>query len=270
MTKRASAAHRALERLGQHRESPVVRVAARGARALLRGFEGKRVPVADMEHNGELRVLQRLGTELQVVFDVGANIGNWTNHALQAGAHSVHAFEISPSTSVKLAERYADDARVTVNAFGLSSEPGTVTVRHFADYPTLTTVTGYPHDATSTPIEVPVQRGDDYVVEHGIDRIDFMKLDVEGAEAPVLAGFRGSFERGAVRVVQFEYGKVSILTKYLLRDFYEELTSHGFTVGKIAPNEVTFAPYDFGMERFDDSNWLAVHRSCAELVELVS
>ena len=242
----------------------------RAARSLIRGFEGPTAVLRDMAHNGEARVLDQLGSELRVVFDVGANVGDWTQNALRAGAGHVHAFEISPATAAGVAKRYAEEPRVTVNTFGLSSEAGTVTIHHYPDHPALTTVTDYPHDAESTAIEVPVRTGDEYVAEAGIERIDFMKLDVEGAEEHVIGGFRQTFERGAVRVVQFEYGRVSILTKYLLRDFYADMTKYGFTVGQIGPNGVAFVPYDLDMEKFNDSNWLAVHSSCPELMTRVS
>ncbi len=261
---------RLLERIGGHRDSRAVRVAARGARAFLRGFEGPRAKLRDIEHNGEARVLRQLRGSLGVVFDVGANVGEWTQHALEAGAHAVHAFEISPSTSAGLAQRYAGDGRVTVNAFGLSSAPGTVTIHHYPDHPALTTMTEYPHDAPSAAIEVPVRTGDDYLAEHGIERIDFLKLDVEGAEEQVIAGFADAFARGAIGAVQFEYGRVSIITKYLLRDFYTHMTEHGFRVGRIAPESVDFAPYDMAMESFADSNWLAIHASSQEMGALLS
>jgi FkbM family methyltransferase len=248
-----------LERVGRHRNSRVVRVAVRAARSLIRGYDGPAAVLRDMALNGEKRVLDQLGSELGVVFDVGANVGDWTQNALRAGAGHVHAFEISPATSAGLAQRYAGDTRVTVNTFGLSSAAGTVTIHHYPDHPALTTA-----------IDVPVRTGDDYVAEAGVDRIDFMKVDVEGAEEHVLAGFAKTFERSAVRVVQFEYGRVSILTKYLLRDFYADLTSHGFTIGMIEPNGVTFGDYDLSMEKFNDSNWLAVHNSCPELIARVS
>jgi FkbM family methyltransferase len=252
-----------IERVGRRRSNPVVRRAVRAARALVRGFEGETIALRDMERNGEARVLNLLGADLEVVFDVGANVGDWTQHALRAGAKSVHAFEISPATSAGLSTRYESDARVRVNTFGLSDAPGTVTIHHYPDYPALTTMTEFPHDAVSTPIDVPVSTGDTYVAEHGVERIDFLKLDVEGAEESVIDGFAQTFERGAIGAVQFEYGRVSILTKYLLRDFYADMTGYGFSVGRIEPDGVTFAPYDMTLETFHDSNWLAVHRDRA-------
>lgn len=224
----------------------------------------------DFNRNGEANVLRRLGPELAVVFDVGANVGEWTHHALEAGAREVHAFEISPSTAAAYQKRYEGDARVHLNTFGLGAEAGTVTIHHYPDHPTLTTITDYPHDARSEALDVPVRTGDDYLAETGVERVDFLKLDVEGAEEFVIAGFAKAFARQAIRVVQFEYGQVSILTKYLLRDFYADMDRHGFAVGRIGPSGVSFSAYEMSMETFADSNWLAVHRTQEHLIALVS
>jgi FkbM family methyltransferase len=259
-----------IQRVGTRRSNPAVKAAVRASRALLRGFEGNGAVLRDIAHNGEARVLEQLGADLGVVFDVGANVGDWTEKALAAGAKSVHAFEISPPTAAGTTKRYAGDNRVRVNAFGLSSAPGTVTIHHYPDHPALTTITDYPHDAASTAIEVPVSTGDTYMAEMGVERIDFLKLDVEGAEPSVIEGFAKAFGNGAIGAVQYEYGRVCILTKYLLRDFYEQMTAYGFTVGRIAPNGVEFMDYDMALETFADSNWLAVHRDRPEWITRLS
>ena len=260
----------ALQRVGTRRTNPAVKAGVRAARALLRGYEGDSAVLRDIAHNGEARVLERLGSELRVVFDVGANIGEWTARALANGATSVHAFEISPATAAGVTQRYADDARVRVNAFGLSSAPGSITIHHFPDHPALTTITDYPHDAPSTAIDAPVSTGDIYMAEAGVDKIDFLKLDVEGAEQFVIEGFAKAFGNGAIGAVQYEYGRVCILTKYLLRDFFEQMTRYGFRVGRIEPNGVEFMDYDMALENFKDSNWLAVHRAHGDWIAKVS
>lgn len=261
--------HQALEKVGKRRGNRLSEEVVAAARAVMRGRDGGPSSLKDFERNGEARVLRQLGGSLDVVFDAGANVGDWTMHALNAGAKSVHCFEISPSTSASLTARYANDDRVRVNTFGLSDAPGTVTIHHYPDHPKLTTLTEFPHDAPSEAIDVPVRTGDAYMREAGVDRVDFLKLDVEGAEEQVIDGFREAFERGAIGVVQFEYGQVSILTKYLLRDFYNDMTGYGFEVGRIGRDHVAFSPYDMSMETFADSNWLAVHSSRAGLVDRV-
>src|SRR5437867_464786 len=81
------------------------------------------------------------------------------------------------------------------------------------------------------------------VREQGIDRVDLLKMDVEGAEHLVLAGLAQTLGARRVRFVQFEYGRVNILTKFLLHDFYELFRRYGYVVGKIFPDFVDFRAY---------------------------
>ena len=63
------------------------------------------------------------------------------------------------------------------------------------------------------------------MAQHGIESIDFLKVDTEGADIDVLQGFRNAFEQGAVTMAQFEYNDLSLkLSRTLLADFYELLT----------------------------------------------
>jgi FkbM family methyltransferase len=258
---------RALQRIGQHRDNPVVRVAAKGARALLRGVDSPPVGRHDIATNGEAAMLRRLGPSLSTVLDVGANVGEWTAAALDAGAAHVHAFEISPDTSAHLRARFAGNDRVSVNAVGLSDGPGTVTLHHFPEHPMLTTVTDYPHDAASVELQVPVRTGASYLEETGLTRVDLLKMDVEGAEPAVLRGFDDAFRRDAIGSVQFEYGRVSLLTRFLLADFYEFFVERGFALGRIETERVRWLTYSLDLETFSDSNFLAVHHSRRDLWE---
>ena len=237
------------------------------ARYVVRGYDGANAVLSHIENNGESWVLQQLGPKLDIVCDVGANVGEWTQYALDAGAKQVHAFEISPATAAQLREKHGTDARVNINGFGLSDAAGNITIRHFPDLPVLTTMTDFPWEIPAEEIEVPVRTGDDYVAEHGIDKIDFLKIDVEGAEERVLRGFAKTFERGAIGAVQFEYGKFVVLTKYMLRDFYADLTQWGFVTGKLLPTAWEQQPFNLAMETLSDANYLAVHESRTDLLD---
>jgi len=104
-------------------------------------------------------------------------------------------------------------------------------------------------------------RGDEFLAREGIGRVDFLKLDVEGAEHLALKGLDGYLRQGKVRFVQFEYGRVNILTHFLLRDFYELFQGYGYAVGKIYPDYVEFREYDLRDEDFLGPNYLACPRS---------
>jgi FkbM family methyltransferase len=263
-----SPVNRVLAKIGvAGRRNPVARRVVNAARHVIRGYDGANAALSHIENNGELWTLERLGASLETVFDVGANVGEWTTYALGAGAKTVHAFEISPTTADELTKTHGGDARVHINRFGLSSESGTITIRHFPDLPVLTTITDFPWELDAEELEVPVRTGDEYMAEHGIDRIDFLKIDVEGAEELVLRGFAKAFERGAIGAVQFEYGRFVVLTKYMLRDFYADLTKWGFVTGKLLPTAWEAKPFHLSMETLTDANYLAIHESRQDLLD---
>ena len=96
-----------------------------------------------------------------------------------------------------------------------------------------------------------------FSAREGVRDVDFLKLDVEGAEHLVLQGLESSLRLQRVRFAQFEYGRVNILTHFLLRDFHQLFASYGYVVGKIYPDYVDFREYDLGDEDFMGPNYLA-------------
>ena len=63
--------------------------------------------------------------------------------------------------------------------------------------------------------QVEVQTGDAYCTRHRIERIDLLKIDVEGAEHLVLRGFERMLHERRIEVIQFEYGLANIYTHHL-------------------------------------------------------
>jgi FkbM family methyltransferase len=222
----------------------------------------------NLEVNGERWLLKRLADFAPaVVFDVGANVGDWLLAARsELPTAQLHAFEIIETTSEELLKRTAGQTGIVVNRFGLSDQEGTITMRAFEASSTLATQTAYPHGKYSE-LECPVRRGDAYLRDNGIERIDLLKLDVEGAERQVLSGFAKTLDEGRIDVIQFEYGKVAILTHFLLKDAYELLEAKGYTVGKLYPDHVDFRAYKLEDEDFLGPNYVAVRSARTDLVE---
>lgn len=142
------------------------------------------------------RAVQDAFTELlrhdQVVYDIGANMGFLSLLAarLVGAGGAVFAFEPVPAN----AQRLRDSARA--NGFGnvkvveaaLSDTPGQA-VLALAEHAggAMLTRFGRPSDATDA-LTVTTTTLDALVYEYGWQAPDFVKLDVEGAEAAVLAG----------------------------------------------------------------------------------
>lgn len=125
-----------------------------------------------------------------ICFDVGANIGYHTTLMAQAApAGEVHSFEPVPlnwhllSLNV-LINRFQN---VEYNNIALSDRQGRVVFSAASDgaYSSLVP-TG--RRAESARIEVEVDTLDAYAHARGIERVDILKVDVEGAEGLVLRG----------------------------------------------------------------------------------
>jgi len=225
----------------------------------------------NIEANGERWLLRRLAAfKPAIVFDVGANVGDWLSVVLQElPTTHVHAFEIVEDTSAKLLQRMTGEPRSTINRFGLSDQSGTLTIRSFTASSTLATFVPYPH-GDYREVACPVRTGDEYLREHGISHIDLLKLDVEGAERPVLQGFDRALDAGQIDVIQFEYGRAVILTHFLLKDFYDLLESKGYALGKLYPDHVDFRAYKLEDEDFLGPNFVAVRLARHDIIQALS
>lgn len=223
----------------------------------------------DLLTNGEHFVLETLGRHKpQLIFDAGANVGDWTlaANACCPGAR-IHSFEIAKPTFQVLVANTRQFPEVHCQNVGLSDRAGTIRIRYYDRLPALTTSSDYPHPFHFVEVNAQVISGDAYVTENHMDHIDLLKIDVEGMEEQVLRGFDGMLSRKAVDLVQFEYGRVSILNRFLLRDFYALFRERGYVVGKVFPNYVDFREYDMSDEDFLGPNYLACRADKPEYIK---
>ncbi len=222
---------------------------------------------------GELRLLRCLagaGGPWEVIFDVGANHGHWTRDALPVfPTAEFHLFEIAPPTAQHAIDLHRGVARVHINTFGLSDTAGQRTLNYYgATFDELSTLR-QPIIGTAgdfEPLSVEVRTGDDYVREHGIDRIDFLKIDAEGSDFEVLNGFEATLRRGAVRALQFEYTGFGTS----LRAHHQFLAERGYKVGKLFSRYVEFFDYSLRWEDLPGPNYIAIHERETTLIQAVS
>ena len=226
----------------------------------------------DFHKNGESVVIQRLSFGPgSTLFDVGANVGDWSAMAAAAfpGA-TIHAFELSQRTRAVLTNRLSAACHV-IPACALGPSNGELQYKDYGDESTINTlVESTYHDGRSsfTHRVANIVTGDDYMAAHGIERIDLLKIDVEGFEYPVLEGFRNALEQGRISVIQFEYGYANGDAGHLMKDFYTLLEKSGYVIGKIWTAGVLFSPFKYPMNNFDSGpNYLAVRHTDTALIE---
>ena len=136
------------------------------------------------------------------ILDGGANVGLYSQFfsRLVGPKGKVFAFEPTPPTFAQLEKALLDCGAKNVSAhpFALGHENGLATI-HLPDG-----VSGHaalePHvdawgDVSLDSFQVEVQRLDDLVEEMPIERLDFIKLDLEGAEPLAIEGASTTLRR---------------------------------------------------------------------------
>jgi hypothetical protein len=92
-------------------------------------------------------------------------------------------------------------------------------------------------NAGGSPVAVPVLRLDDYLAEHEVDRVDFMKIDVEGFEPNVIRGAGKYIERGKIHAILCEFNVDWLAANQSSSHaLYELLINSGFKSASSKPN----------------------------------
>ncbi len=216
-------------------------------------------PSIDPEHNGEALLLRELAPRLKVVFDVGANRGDWTSHvlAIAPDIEKVLCYEPGASALAELQRRYADDPRVQITAAAVSDRPGE---QEFFEEPnageTSSLIASHSQDL-ATARAVRVVTIDEELDRLGIDRVDLLKVDAEGMDLHVLRGAASAFRDHRVAVAQFEYNAPWAAAGSTLAAAFGLLREHGYEVLALLPDGLhRHEPSDVG-ELFVYSNFVA-------------
>jgi FkbM family methyltransferase len=199
------------------------------------------------------------------VFDVGASVGEYSRLVLEQLEGNVRLWSFEPSSaSVERLRALVGNAGAEVVHAAVAETTGTGTL--------LSDVAGSVH-ASLFPNPLGVRDGgtqaaehvatvslDDFCAQQGVDRIDLLKIDVEGGELAVLRGAKELLDRRAIGMIQFEFGQPSIGAKVNFYDLYSLLVTD-FRLFRVLPRGLApIEAYHESMEVFLSTNYLAVRR----------
>jgi FkbM family methyltransferase len=137
-----------------------------------------------------------------VVLDCGANVGVFTRRALDEGARLVVAIELAPENVECLRRNFADEVRagrVIVYPKGVWDRDDELAIHTYEPDSGGNSVALRFQDSREGP-RVPLTTIDRIATELRLDRVDFIKMDIEGAERRALAGARETVARWRPRM----------------------------------------------------------------------
>ena len=182
----------------------------------------------------------RLSKESRVIFDVGANVGLYSLLAAWANPRSeIHAFEPTPDLVAVLANNVRLNRMQNISiqplAVGDSEKTGFLRLCAGSDGTNegMNYVVGSMHEDSDLPVAVVSL--DHYCQKHEIERIDLMKMDIEGGEYDALVGAQQLLQKQAINCIILELidwaaersGYSTYAIKRLLADFGYQLFRFG-------------------------------------------
>ena len=173
-----------------------------------------------------------------VVFDVGANVGEWSQkyRELQPNG-SLYMFEPQVACQDAILDKQIPNAELVKAAVG--REKGKL--KFYSSHPTDATASFHERkDSFFQGIkyaanEVDVVQLDQFISERNIDFVDYIKFDIEGHELEALAGLKSALNTGKIGAFSFEFGSGNINSRTCFRDFWE-LLSPNYHIFIITPS----------------------------------
>jgi len=200
------------------------------------------------------------------VFDVGANVGTFMASAISTfGTENrrFFGFEPSPNAFAQLQQTTANYPSGVVRTFNFGLGDKEETVPLFAD----TAGSGWGSvykrrlDHVGVQInqveEATLTTIDKFCAANSIDRIHFLKLDIEGHEFKCLSGARQMIDAGRIDYIQFEFGGTNIDSRTFFQDFWYALKNYRikrilrdgfFTIEKYSEAEELFLAQNYMAE----------------------
>lgn len=144
-----------------------------------------------------------------ICLDVGANFGWYTTlMALKCGEDGeVHAFEPMPGAFGDLARNIqvaGSPPNVSLNNVALGDKAGTIQIHLFDDLPTGHASIAANAGVTTTISDCRMITLDSYLTEHAVKQVDFVKVDIEGAELMFLNGAERLFLQEVPPIIMME------------------------------------------------------------------
>jgi len=204
-------------------------------------FESNGILKYRVDESGEKwfinRILPRILSDIDepVILDVGANIGEYSIAIANAlPACRCYAFEPNPITFQQLSLNTKAKSNIIPLNYGAGSDKQHIklfvyktdsSTSHASIYRDVFRVCHIQDEASIDEIHCTIEEIDNLIESHVIPEasIHFIKIDTEGHEFQGLKGALCTIRMRGVRVLQFEFNEMNVISRVFLKDFYDLL-----------------------------------------------
>lgn len=211
-------------------------------------------------------VKSRIKHPLPIIFDIGANRGDYASAIIAAfGCEniSLYCFEPSKTAFGLLSTEFSRCQSVKLYNFGFGDKPETVNLYSSSEGAgSASVINTHYHNMDNSNIveEIELTTLDEFCNTNNIQKIDFMKMDVEGYELNILHGGSKLINAAAIDFIQFEFGFPSIESRVFFKDIFSCLSGNYRIYRSLFDGLIEIDHYDYKDELYAIQNFLAISK----------
>lgn len=205
--------------------------------------------------------------EKPIILDVGANVGRYSNLLRKLSPQTiVYAFEPHPKT-FEILKKNAETHGYNAFQFGCGNKKSKLKLYDYehqdgSSHASLfNDVIEKIHHKNSVEHSVNIIDLDSFLLDKNIEKVNLIKIDVEGNEYSVLEGLNKSITKGMIELIHFEFNEMNVVSKSFFKDFYEILSDYQL-FRMVSDGLVSLGEYDpIFCEIYGFQNIVAIHKS---------
>jgi FkbM family methyltransferase len=187
------------------------------------------------EINGERWLVSQL-PDPRVLLDVGFHRGDWTREAVERFPRAkIYAFDPWPPARVFF-QAGGFGSNVQFFDLALSNTEGRSRFYNYESACNSLTARDFEPTPLVESLEVDVTTLDSWSAAHQIEHFDFVKIDAEGYDLPVLEGAHQLMEAQAIDAFVFEYASGWIASRRFLGEADRYVKERGYSLFKLFPD----------------------------------
>jgi FkbM family methyltransferase len=214
------------------------------------------------DYSGELHIIKNLKKHMHngVIFDVGANVGDWSKFIIQEYKdinYNLYMFEPSASAYQKMIDSIKTTQNIKQYQIGFGDKNETIKI--YFDNETQGSAGAFIQNSKYSE-DIQIETIDDFCQKNDIQKISFLKMDVQGYEYNILLGAQNMLESGKIDFIQFEIDEPNIENRIFFKDFWKMLSPNYKIYHSLYNGLVEIQEYHYNLENFNCMNYLAVKK----------